>query len=884
MRSIIIAISFSLITLTGLSQVTTSDFEAGNKVYYAGLGWDIGTNTAANTTIVSGGFNGTSVAQTTDLGQKSPAEVQSPWINLIQGATLGYTHAVPAYNGTRTLDVYAVSYKSNTATLLKSYTYTNSTPVTESFTFSLPSGPYRLQWIWKGTGGNSKGEMDNIVINGANISDPVSGLPVVPAPVSTFTGTPVSGTYPLTVSFTDQTTNVPTSWSWNFGEGSPSSLQNPTHTYNNAGDYTVTLTTSNQGGQNTLNKRAYIHVIIPAPVVAFSVGTLSGIAPLAVNFNDQSTNNPTSWSWNFGDGSTSTVKSAQHTYSSPGTYTVSLTATNATGSNTLTKTNYITVTIAAPVAAFTGTPLSGNAPLAVTFTDQSTNSPTSWSWNFGDGTTSTVQNPTHTYASSGNFTVSLTATNATGFNTSTKSNFITVTIPAPVAAFTGTPLSGATPLAVTFTDQSTNSPTSWTWNFGDGSNNSAQNPTHTYASSGTYTVSLTVKNATGSNTVTKTNYITVGILAPVAAFTGTPLSGNAPLAVTFTDQSTNSPTLWFWNFGDGTTSTLQNPQHTYANPGTYTVSLTATNATGKNTLTSTGYVFVTGADTDGDGVPDSQDDFPKDPTRAYNNYYPATGSSTLAFEDNWPTYGDYDMNDLVIGYNFQIVTNAQNNVVELFGTFNVRAAGANLKNGFGFQLPGVAPNSIISVAGAGSQKGYTVAPNGTEQGNTSTATFIVYDDQTNFMSVWNTVKGDPASSPKSFTLDIKFADNGVPAAGGWVNSSQFIISGWNPFIARTGFRGHEIHLPDHASTMMADSKLFGTKDDDSNPATSKYYKSKTNLPWALDFYGEFKYPVERADVSNSFLRFKDWLTSGGTTYKDWWSNTTAGYRNNAAIY
>ncbi len=156
----------------------------------------------------------------------------------------------------------------------------------------------------------------------------------------------------------------------------------------------------------------------------------------------------------------------------------------------------------------------GTAPLAVLFTDASTNEPTSWSWTFGDGGMSTLQNPSHTYAAAGTYTVSLTATNAGGSDTEEKAGYITVTVPPPATDFSATPTSGTAPLIVQFTDASTGTPTSWLWNFGDVGTSALQNPSHTYASAGTYTVTLTATNAGGSDTETKVRYVTV--TAPVS--------------------------------------------------------------------------------------------------------------------------------------------------------------------------------------------------------------------------------------------------------------------------------------------------------------------------------------------------------------------------------
>ena len=166
----------------------------------------------------------------------------------------------------------------------------------------------------------------------------------------------------------------------------------------------------------------------------------------------------------------------------------------------------------------------------------------------------------------------------------------------PEADFSGLPTSGEAPLLVSFTDLSTNSPTSWEWAFGDGNNSAEQNPSHEYTSAGDYTVSLTVTNAGGQDTEIESNYVHVdppGPQPPVADFSGSPTSGEAPLLVSFTDLSTNSPTSWSWSFGDGGSSTAQNPSHEYTSAGDHTVSLTVTNAGGQDTETKVAYISVT---------------------------------------------------------------------------------------------------------------------------------------------------------------------------------------------------------------------------------------------------------------------------------------------------
>jgi len=212
-----------------------------------------------------------------------------------------------------------------------------------------------------------------------------------------------------------------------------------------------------------------------------------------VNFVDQSTGNPTSWSWDFGDSTPhSSERNPIHTYAAAGVYTVMLTVSNGDGSGSASH----AVTIAAqppPVAAFAFQA----AGLQVNFVDRSTNAPTSWLWTFGDGTpTSAQQNPIHTYAAGGNYTVSLTATNAAGSSNTSQVVAVSAGTP-PKAEFTFQ----ASGLTVNFADSSTGNPTSWGWNFGDGHLSSVQNPVYTYGTAGTYTVMLTVANAAGSSNI-----------------------------------------------------------------------------------------------------------------------------------------------------------------------------------------------------------------------------------------------------------------------------------------------------------------------------------------------------------------------------------------------
>jgi PKD repeat protein len=405
------------------------------------------------------------------------------------------------------------------------------------------------------------------------------------------------GTAPHTARFTDLSAGGPTSWLWNFGDGTTSTEQNPTHVYKVVGTYDVSLTVANGMGTDTQKKTGstgdtciagatgYI-IVGNAPVADFSANPVSGSSPLAVAFTDKSAGaTPLTYQWTFGDGGTSTASNPSHTYTADGVYTVTLTVTNAFGSDIATKEQLIRVG-KGPVADFTALPQNGQVPLAVGFQDMSSGSPTTWHWDFGDGATSTEQSPSHTYTRAGTYGVTLTVTNPFGRSTKTKASLISTGMP-PTADFTSLATSGGVPLAVKFMDASKGGPTSWSWDFGDGGKSSDRSPTHVYTRAGTYTVTLTVTNAYGSDSETKVGFVTAAG-KPVADFIADERRGVKPFTVTFTDLSTGNPTSWAWQFGDGASSTEQNPVHIYQQEGAYDVTLTVSNSYGTDTVKKTG--------------------------------------------------------------------------------------------------------------------------------------------------------------------------------------------------------------------------------------------------------------------------------------------------------
>lgn len=270
------------------------------------------------------------------------------------------------------------------------------------------------------------------------------------------------------------------------------------------------------------------------------------------------------------------------------------------------------------------------------------------------------------------------------------------------------------------------------------------------------------------------------------------------------------------------------------------------------------------------------------PNVPITNIYPATGPGTLAYEDLWPYKGDYDFNDMVIDYQFEIITNPNNMVDQLKCTFTLKAFGAYFHNGFGFQLSQAIQAADLTVTGSNLSSGYiNLSGNGSEVGQTK-PTIIVFDDAYNLMPHpgqgigVNTERNAPFVTPVTMQVTIDFKPDTY-------TYYDLDIANFNPFIIVDKQRSVEVHLPDYPPTSLANMSLLGTGDDKSNPSAGKYYKTANNLPWAINIYESFDYPLEKVDVTGTHLHFVEWAISGGQSFPDWYQDKP-GYRNSSNTY
>lgn len=376
-------------------------------------------------------------------------------------------------------------------------------------------------------------------------------------------------------------------WSWDFGDGNNSILQNTSHTYATCDTFTVKLAvTSNNGCKDSTTKAVVVNCL---PSANFNY------TPVCYNqatiFTDSSIGNISSWSWNFGDNSpANTSSNPSYTYSSPGFYNVTLTITTTDGCvDSITKLVHVYYN---PVAGFTHNNVCLGDTLFFNNTSSvdTSSSIATYLWVFGDNSaTSSIQNPNHYYSLPGTYPVTLITTTIDGC--SNASNIQVKTFDAPVSSFifSNTCLADSALFTNTSLSPTVGNIANWSWDFGDGSavNTSAWNLAHLYAATGNYQLTLITYSSNLACSDTLHDSISVFPM-PVANFSYNNVCLNE--ATIFNDSSSilnGSLASWSWDFGDGTTLvTIQNPTHIYANPGTYTVSLTATSSTNcLNTLT-----------------------------------------------------------------------------------------------------------------------------------------------------------------------------------------------------------------------------------------------------------------------------------------------------------
>lgn len=396
----------------------------------------------------------------------------------------------------------------------------------------------------------------------------------MPKPRSIFGTNLDVGCSPFTVEIANNSLGLPDTYFWDFGDGTtstdPSALLS--HVFTTGLEdtvYTIMLVVTNECGTDT----SYHDItVLPNQVNAFfNTNITSGCEDLTVNFTQYSTGANTS-SWDFGDGNTSTAFSPTHTFTNAGTFQVYLYVNDGCSFDTAT----VSVTVfPSPNVDFTFAPDSVCIQEVFQFSNTSQNLSSS-TWTFGDGGSSILTSPTHAYASSGTYPVTLTGISATNGCSASVTKNVLVSVQ-PTANFVATPISGCIPLPVNFTQTGSNV-SFQTWNFGDGNSSTNVNPQHTFTQAGTYSVHLYVENSNGCRD--SSFQIITAYPLPHAEFTVSATDPCfAPVTLTTSNLSTGA-TNYQWNFGNGVTSNLTNETLVYNTPGTYTITLTASNIYG----------------------------------------------------------------------------------------------------------------------------------------------------------------------------------------------------------------------------------------------------------------------------------------------------------------
>jgi gliding motility-associated-like protein len=389
------------------------------------------------------------------------------------------------------------------------------------------------------------------------------------------------GCSPLIVQFQDQSTGSPTQWLWDFGNGTTVNSQNPApQVFTIPGSYTIKLTVRNASGTDSMIKVNYV-IVYPSPVVDFNVSDSANCFPLNANFTPLVTiaggGSVAKYEWGFGDGDSSQVASPLHVYRFNNNFNVTLRVTTDKGcTNFLTKNGYIKVSPGVTPAFYNSFASSCRPPSIIDFFNNSTGPGTlSYQWRFGDGGTSTTASPTHTYNASGLYPVSMIVSSSSGCTDSALSS---IDIPnSTITSLISAPDTACANQMITFINISTPPADSSGWRFGDGTELTGNTVQKAYSAPGTYTVLLT--NLFSSCLDSTSKRIVITDTAAVNFTSADTASCRAPYTVQFTAQAPQA-VEYFWEFGDGSTSTAANPNHVYMNTGLFDVTLTIKNRSG----------------------------------------------------------------------------------------------------------------------------------------------------------------------------------------------------------------------------------------------------------------------------------------------------------------
>lgn len=434
-----------------------------------------------------------------------------------------------------------------------------------------------------------------IVANANGCVDTINrSVNVFPVPAANFSSNNVCLNGPT--NFTDQSQIVgggTFQYAWDFGDNTTDTLMHPQHNYTAAGTYNVNLSIITPYGCSATVTRSV--TVYPLPVADFTAGNVCLNFPVQIIDNSNiPSGNLSGWSWTLGNGANSTSQNPTVFYPNAGFYTITLEVTSNYGCK-----NSVIDSVEV-YAAPSPQPLAGTGCIGdnIPFADTSSganNTIVTWDWTFGNGSTGTLANESSTYTAAGTYVATLTTTNANGCRASANTNVIIN--PLPIAGFNASTACLNSP--VVFTSTSTvpagGSITGYNWNFGDGTGTSvSQNPSYIYTQAGTYTVTLIVTSDDGCND-TITSQVIVNPL-PVANFSEMSVPGCGPIVVPFTDSSfvsSGNVVAWDWDFGDGGSSNLQNPIHTYSSSGNFNVTLTVLSDSGcTNTITINNAVTV----------------------------------------------------------------------------------------------------------------------------------------------------------------------------------------------------------------------------------------------------------------------------------------------------